>query len=381
MALTAQLNGWRGQAERLLTAHAGLGTKVGPATKRSARRSSSESGEGGAEAADGAPEAPPPETREIELERELESARSRIGGLERRLARETATNRALSEQVDTLAATAEDASKRANELEDEIAALRSSQEQADLPKLDELSELVAQKDATLKDAGDRIQFLEAALEAAERECARCDDEIAAANEKLHTETGAFGELIDSMSTRVVRAEKLLLNVQHYLLAHAAKNKAAEEKVSAAAVACREAQKENEQLRGLLHLTLTKIEQLERSHAALTADTEALLKAVAARGQGQVAVRQEATKVEDRCGGLQAKPQAQRGSGKGAENQRRDAGGNSGVDADWAELAELLTQLIERKRQSARPLRVPAGELLRRTGGSNHCCVENRARRG
>jgi chromosome segregation ATPase len=204
-------NGWKGQAERLVTNHTTLGAKIAVTASKLTKPSSPKLRAVAAETPNlecGAI----PETRELEREHELAAARSLIAGLERRLAREAATNRALSEQVETLAATAEDASQRANKLEDAINTIRNSQEQADLPMSADPSGLVTETEAALKDTRGKIQFLEAALDAAEHECALREDEAAAANERLRSESGAFKDKLESMATRIADTEGLLMDV-------------------------------------------------------------------------------------------------------------------------------------------------------------------------
>jgi predicted nuclease with TOPRIM domain len=111
---------------------------------------------------------------EVALARDLDGARAEIARLERRLSVETIAARALRERVQTSAAAAEAAEKRAAGLETEFGAVRQQlQEKLDFIAAENslLSRSFAERGIALDDAQARIKFLETALSAAEAEAA------------------------------------------------------------------------------------------------------------------------------------------------------------------------------------------------------------------
>jgi predicted nuclease with TOPRIM domain len=105
---------------------------------------------------------------------EVALARAEIARLERRLSVETIAARALRERVQTSAAAAEAAEKRAAGLETEFGAVRQQlQEKLDFIAAENslLSRSFAERGIALDDAQARIKFLETALSAAEAEAA------------------------------------------------------------------------------------------------------------------------------------------------------------------------------------------------------------------
>jgi crescentin len=76
----------------------------------------------------------------------------------------------------------------------------------------------AERERMLADARTRVEYLQAALAAAELECTRLVGEAAGAREKQQAEMSAFKARFDDMSRRAAIAEKHLAEARERLLA-------------------------------------------------------------------------------------------------------------------------------------------------------------------
>jgi septation ring formation regulator EzrA len=218
-----------------------------------------------------------PRTRELELAHQLDIAQTRISDLERFLAREATAKRVLIKKLTALEAAVEAGNARASDLENEIEIIRDSQEIARAIENTNLQEQTArEKDAEIEEATARIQFLQAALDAAERECSRRADDIAYLHKKLHEKSETSTERTNSIYCRAFAAEQLLKDVSAYLTARAARSGALEQAASTPGPAPSEAEAENNRLRALLYLKRLQMTRVEHSRETLLADTKVLL---------------------------------------------------------------------------------------------------------
>ncbi|MGA8654181.1 MAG: hypothetical protein WB677_26785 [Xanthobacteraceae bacterium] len=166
----------------------------------------------------------------------LDDARARIKSLEASLA----------------AAEGEPVRERAESLQNELRATRDRL-QGKLDSLTKenarLSRTATQRDAALGDARTRVEYLEAALSAAEAECGRLATEAPGAREKHQAETAALTARFDEMSSRALTAENLLAETRERLLARiieidAVRQRVAEAKADAGAAYTRQRQLED-----------------------------------------------------------------------------------------------------------------------------------------
>jgi len=282
----------------------------------------------------------------------LDDARARIKSLEGSLAE----------------AEGEPVRERAESLQNELRATRDRL-QGKLDSLTKenarLSRTATQRDAALGDARTRVEYLEAALSAAEAECGRLATEAAVAREKHQAETTALTARFDEMSSRALTAEKLLAETRERLLARIIEIDAVRQRVAEAKADAGAAYTRQRQLEDALCLLQSQFEELERSQSKLAEATKTLLQKFRDRDRALIAAEETIKVLAKR----NAQPEIE-AEGAGGHNSRhsnrhdnrhdRSGGGDLGqrnldeddtAGKDWAELARLLTDFVDRKRQS------------------------------
>jgi chromosome segregation ATPase len=367
--------GWQHQAERLAGAHATLGTKAMAVAEQARRRrlvsieaQSIHAHETRAATAE----------REVELAGELDMARAKIGGLERRVAHEAASTRALSEQMQLLASQSEAAEKRIGDLERDLEAARAGLTRKDTglaQKDDEnrslraaleqtrgenarLSGRLAERDAAFAEALAKHEFLQSALAAAEAECRRLTDDLIDACERRRSETGALGAQLEAMSDRAAAAEKLLAEARECLMRHVAEHTAAAGRLADASAARGAAERKIQQLEDALASEQDRVDELERSRLELIAATNTLLKTFRHRDAAFQNAAQKIEGLNRQIAELQAEArrgqrrQATDGAGLEFSDRRtaRDRSDDAGAEArrKWAELAGELGRLVKHR---------------------------------
>jgi hypothetical protein len=133
-----------------------------------------------------------------------------------------------------------------------------------------------ERERVLADARTRIEYLEAALAAAEAECARLAGETSGVREKHQAETCALKARFDDMSMRAATAEKLLADARERLLARIIEIDAARARVAQADAAADAAYDRQCQLEDALCLQKNQFDELERSQTKLAEATKALV---------------------------------------------------------------------------------------------------------
>ncbi len=290
-------NGWHDQAARLAGMHGRLGRRAAHAAS-------------GAEAA---------------LAEELERANAQIARLEQRLEQEAATAQALREHVQLLHTQFEDAERRAEELESELAAacdsaaLHDNESQSLRVSLDlateastQLAQRLEQSDAALAGAhaelarlqdtdesrllqvafdramaenaqlSQNLEASEAALGNASAELARLRmtlaeatnersklaGELFEANGKRFSESSELKEQLEAMAVRAETAERLLTEMRECLLTRTAEKKAAERSLVEITAARCDADDQIKRLHDLLCVKQCQINELEQSRDKL-----------------------------------------------------------------------------------------------------------------
>jgi crescentin len=229
-----------------------------------------------------------------------------------------------------------------------------------------LSQSAIAKDVALGDARARLEFLETALSAAEAECARLTAELGGAREKQRSESENLNGRLEAMSSRAVTAEKLLAEARERLLARIVEIDAFRQRAADAKAANNEAYAKTRQLEDALCLRHCQVDDLERSHSALIKATKTLLETFQDRDRALVGAEAKIKFLAERNAQLEA------GANR-ANGQDGSDGCNIGRltvdDADdtsrkaWAELACLLRDFVERKRQSCGQDQVRSMTLL------------------
>ena len=348
----AQGNGWLDQAARLAVTHRGA-TPIATRAQPSLAVVETEFDA----AADG---------RDIELADELELARTRAAGLERRLAQETAAKQTLSEQFEA-------ADARIVELENELAAahdeleLRDNENQSLRTSLDlamaenaALTERLAKRDAAQHSMGSQLEYLQTALTAAEAECAKLFSETS----DRRIETSTLNGRLATMSSRAEIAERLLADARECLLARIADNTAAERNFADAIAARRDAESELRQIQDLLRLKQCQINELEQSRLQLIAATNTLLKTFQDRDAAVVHAEDKIKLLNKRIAQLEVQLQqasSRRETAKADVQSHQtvilpaadDAGDK--IRKKWAELARELAKLAKLKPQLVTPI--------------------------
>ena len=202
-----------------------------------------------------------------------------------------------------------------------------------------LSRAATEKDRVLADARTRVEYLEAALAAAEAECGRLTADAAKARDKHQAET-----------SRAITAEKLLAEARERLLARIIEIDAVRQRVAQANAVTNAAYDRQRQLEDALCLQQTQFEELERSQSKLAEATKVLLQRFRDRERAFVVAEKKIKALVERNAWLEAARDR-----AGSPNQRgRETPQSSLEDAadaalqDWAELARLLGDFVERK---------------------------------
>jgi chromosome segregation ATPase len=201
-----------------------------------------------------------------------------------------------------------------------------------------LSRATTEKDRVLADARTRVEYLEAALAAAEAECGRLTADAAKARDKHQAET-----------SRAITAEKLLAEARERLLARIIEIDAVRQRVAQANAVTNAAYDRQRQLEDALCLQQTQFEELERSQSKLAEATKVLLQRFRDRERAFVVAEKKVKALAERNAWLEAARDR-----AGSPNQRgRETPQSSLEDADaalrdWAELARLLGDFVERK---------------------------------
>jgi chromosome segregation ATPase len=313
--------------------------------------------------------------RELEEKIDLvtaENARLSDGFAERGIALDDAQARIKFLEIALATAEAEAAAKRPERLENAAASNRL-QEKLDLVNAENacLSQSAAAADAALGDAQARIEFLEAALSAAEAECSRLTTELGDVCEKRQAES----ETLSALSARAVTAEKLLAETRERLLARIVETDAVRQRMAAAKAAGDEAYAKSRQLEDALCLRQCEVEELEQSRSTLAKAAKTLLQTFQHRDRALIRAEETIKVLADRNARLEAgakheaRPkQETRAKHEPAASRAHGPAANEGLDIpqppadavddtkrkDLVELARLLSDFTERKRQSAAP---------------------------
>jgi hypothetical protein len=196
-----------------------------------------------------------------------------------------------------------------------------------------------ERDRVLADARTRVEYLEAALAAAEAECGRLKGEAAGAREKHQAET-----------SRAVTAEKLLAEARERLLARIIEIDAVRQRVAQANAASGAAYDRQYQLEDALCLQHKRFEELERSQSKLAEATKVLLQRFRDRERALLVADEKIKALAERNAWLEAaKDRAGSPNQRGRETpQSRLEEAADATLQDWAELARLLGNFVERK---------------------------------
>jgi chromosome segregation ATPase len=369
-----QGNGWLEQAQRLAVTH---GT-WGPRSMAAAQRAQTS-----LPAADAAFDA---EAREIELANELELARAKVAGLDRRLAQESAAAQQLSEQLETLTADCETADNRIAELEAELGAARDEMALRDNENLSlqtsldlalgensRLAQYLKDGDSAFDATRARLDRLQLALTAAEADRFKLQGEADQAAATRQSEVSTTNGLLEAMTSRALTAERLLADVRECLLARIAENSATERGLADATAARGEADKKLRQFQDLLRLKQSQIDELEQSRQKLIETTNTLLKSFQSRDAAANHAEEKINLLTARVAELEAELRL---AGNRQAGERRDLQAQPEamrrIDADdagetarkkWAELARELAKLVKLKREFSAPIQPRSAPAL------------------
>jgi chromosome segregation ATPase len=208
----------------------------------------------------------------------------------------------------------------------------------------------------LADARIRVEYLQAALAAAEAECSRLTGEAAGVRDKHRAETIALTTQLNEMTARARNAEKLVAETRERLLARIIEIDAVRQRAADANAASSEAHTRRRQLEDALSLQQSQFEELERSQSKLAEATKVLLQRFRARDRALVVAEEKIKALAERNARLEAGVDR-----AGGEHQRGSSDAPrpnvvDGVDTarqDWAELAQLLSDFVERKTSVSR----------------------------
>lgn len=298
-----------------------------------------------------------------------ENARLLQGHAERGMALDDAQDKIKFLETALAAAEAASVSKQAETLANGASAARVEfREQLDLAAGENarLQQTIAEKDVAFGEVRARIEFLQTALSTAEAECSRLGAEVGGARQQQHAEAETLNGRLEAMSSRAVIAEKLLAETRERLLARIVENGAFRQRVADAKAANDKAYAKTRQLEDAVTLRQHQIDELERSRATLVEATTTLLETFEDRDRALQRAQQKIKALAERNAELEAK--ANRGAefagqkaktgqdGKGAKESVTIAdlssdGADQTTRTDWSELARLLTDFVERKRQS------------------------------
>jgi chromosome segregation ATPase len=201
-----------------------------------------------------------------------------------------------------------------------------------------LSRAATEKDQALADARTRVEYLQAALAAAEAECERLKGEAAGARDKHQAET-----------SRAITAEKLLAEARERLLARIIEIDAVRQRVAQANAVTNAAYDRQRQLEDALSLQQSKFEELERSQSKLAEATKVLMQRFRDRDRALGVAKEKIKTLAERNALLEAArdragiPQRRSETPQSRLEEAADA-----TLQDWAELARLLGDFVERK---------------------------------
>jgi chromosome segregation ATPase len=299
-----------------------------------------------------------------------ENARLLQGHAERGMALDDAQDKIKFLENALAAAEAASVSKQAETLANGASAARVEfQEQLDLAASENarLQQTIAKKDVAFGEVRARIEFLQSTAEA---ECSRLGAEVGGVRQQQHAESETLNGRLEAMSSRAVTAEKLLAEARERLLARIVENGAFRQKVADAKADAKaandKAYAKTRQLEDAVTLRQHQIDELERSRATLVEATTTLLETFEDRDRALQRAQQKIKALAERNAELEA--EANRGAefagqkaktgqdGKGAKESVTIAdlssdGADQTTRTDWSELARLLTDFVERKRQS------------------------------
>jgi chromosome segregation ATPase len=202
-----------------------------------------------------------------------------------------------------------------------------------------LSRTATEKDQALADARTRVEYLQAALAAAEAECGRQTGEAAKAREKHQAE-----------AARAITAEKLLAEARERLLARLIEIDAVRQRVAHANAVTNAAYDRQRQLEDALCLQQSKFEELERSQSKLAEATKVLMQRFRDRERALAVANEKIKALAERNAWLEdARDRAGSPKQPGRETpQSRLEDAADVALADWAELARLLGDFVEHK---------------------------------
>jgi fused signal recognition particle receptor len=291
--------------------------------------------------------------------------------LQERAERLTAENAVLSQKLAAREGALADLRARLNSLEEKLsatgeAAAKHADDKQDAPRAasDHLHKKLAamasenarlaltatERDRALTDARTRIEYLEAALAAAEAECGRIAGETSGAREKHQAEMAARETRFDDMSKRAVTAEQLLADARERLLARIIEIDAMRQRVAQADAAADAAYDRQRQLEDALCLQQQQFEEFERSQTQLAGATKALLQRFRDRERALSVAEEKIKALAERNARLEA---AQDRAGGPAQRGRETPRSHleeaaDATLADWSELARLVGDFAERK---------------------------------
>jgi chromosome segregation ATPase len=207
-----------------------------------------------------------------------------------------------------------------------------------------------ERDRALADARTRIEYLEAALAAAEAECGPVAGETSGAREKHQAEIAALKTRFDDMSKRAVTADQLLADARERLLARIIEIDAMRQRVAQADAAAGAAYDRQRQLEDALCLQQKEFEEFERSQTQLAGATKALLQRFRDRERALAVADEKIKALAERNAWLEA-AQDHVGSpgqrGRETPRSRLEEAADATL-ADWTELARLVGDFAERK---------------------------------
>ena len=302
-----------------------------------------------------------------------ENARLLQGHAERGMALDDAQDKIKFLENALAAAEAASVSKQAETLANGARAARVEfQEQLDLAAGENarLQQTIAEKDVAFGEVRARIEFLQTALSTAEAECSRLGAEVGCVRQQQHAESETLNGRLEAMSMRAVTAEKLLAETRERLLARIVENGAFRQKVTDAKADAKaandKAYAKTRQLEDAVTLRQHQIDELERSRATLVEATTTLLEIFEDRDRALQHAQQKIKALAERNAELEAKAnRAAEFAGQKAKTGQDGKGAKESVTiadlssdradqttrTDWSELARLLTDFVERKRQS------------------------------
>jgi chromosome segregation ATPase len=334
-------NGWHDQAARLVGMH-------GKLSRRNAHAASGFDENAAA--------------REAALTEQLDNANAQIARLEQRVEHEAGTVQALRQHMQLLDKQFEDAERRADELEGELAAacdaaalhdnecqsLRVSLDlateentqltqrleqsdaelygtRADLARLQDdeqrqtlqvsldlataesaqLSQSLEASEAALGSASVELARLRTASTEAANERGKLASELFETNGKWLSETGELREQLETMSVRAETAERFLTDVRECLLTRTADSKVTERSLVEMTAARRDADGQIKQLQDLLCVKQCQLNEVEQSRDELVSASNALLKTCQSRDTALAQADEKTEALNKRIAQLEA----------------------------------------------------------------------------